>query len=446
LPDGNVNTSEPTQGCILGTIAPGRENEYGIRDGRLVDLASTAVIYFTLQLPDTTDKVQHMWAVFDTPSDVSGAEQGGLNISSPERDWGIPGGPNQAGIHWNYIGYYQRWDVGPYNCPGTVNFSTAATIAAGTNVLTVTATSGTIVIGSSLIGLTGGTFIAPWGTPLITSSRGTPLITSQLTGTAGGVGTYSLSLTNTAGTGATATGANNVEGGPSATGRISAGRTVRLDVVLDRASGAAYGFFNGVLAVHYPASAALQYTSAIGWFEFAGTKTAISECGISAHLPYFYTNGAPKLTYMTNSDFLGVSTITTTWQLVATFNVSFGESEYITIEWNPLINIPNGVTVYLDIGTTTQNPDQINVTSKSDNYSRYVLGSGPINSRIPYLTATYGFSGTTQKIGIWTKTNTGTATLAGNTNGVSGGIRWRPASNAMAIGAYDSTGAVVGAS
>lgn len=447
LPDGNINTIEPTIGCILGHLTPERYSEFGVQNGRLVDFgASTAVMYFTLQLPDTTDKVQHLWAIFDTPADIGASELTGLNISSPERDWSIPNGPNQAGIHHNYIGALTncQWQFGAYNCPGPVTFSTPATIAAGSNILTVTATPGIIVIGSSLRGLTGGTFNTPFGTPLVNSTRGTPIITKQLSGTTGGVGTYELSLKNTSTSAATASGVNNVQGGPTAVPRTSTGRTIRLDVVADRVTGMCYGFYNGVLASAYPNNAGLQYTSAIGWFEFQGAKACkISQCGISAHLPRFYTNGANALTAITNSDF-SLTTITTSWQLTYSFSVLYGESGLIEIDWAPLLNIPAGITVSVDIGTQLKNPDEINVSGDG---GKFVFGTpiatGPINSKIPYLAASYGLPGTTQSIGVWIKANGTGATLAANTYMSTGGIRIRAAQTPPAYGIYNENGVIV---
>ena len=75
-----------------------------------------------------------------------------------------------------------------------VNTGTAATVGtAGTNTLITTGVTGTIRLGMTLGTITGGTFSSPT----------TVTITSQLSGTTGGAGTYTLSQGNTGGAGAT---------------------------------------------------------------------------------------------------------------------------------------------------------------------------------------------------------------------------------------------------
>jgi len=66
-------------------------------------------------------------------------------------------------------------------------------IAAGTSQLVLTSPTGTLYTGMTLGTITGGTFTTPTAV----------VITGQVSGTTGGAGTYSLSQTNTAGTGAT---------------------------------------------------------------------------------------------------------------------------------------------------------------------------------------------------------------------------------------------------
>jgi len=93
-----------------------------------------------------------------------------------------------------------------YNNGGTLSGSSSltwnalsstftGTIAASTNTLVVTSPSGTIYPGMTLGTITGGTFTSPT----------TVTITSQVSGTTGGAGSYSLSQTNTGGAGATVT-------------------------------------------------------------------------------------------------------------------------------------------------------------------------------------------------------------------------------------------------
>lgn len=81
---------------------------------------------------------------------------------------------------------------------GLLSSAFTGSIAASSSKLVTTSVTGTIYPGMVLGAITGGTFASPT----------TVTITGQVSGTTGGAGTYSLSQTNTAGTGATVTAAS----------------------------------------------------------------------------------------------------------------------------------------------------------------------------------------------------------------------------------------------
>lgn len=199
------------------------------------------------------------------------------------------------------------------------------------------------------------------------------------------------------------------------------GRRLRLDITVDLATGRMQGFANGVLIVSYSDFDASNYIFNTAIFEIGGTlpNYPLREFGCSAHLPIWAIDGSAVPTISSGTDFSSVVALSSTWQIIHSFWVSYSETGAINVELTPLIDCTAGV-VEMSLSTAAAAPTGFYVTR---------VAEATTKCRVPFMEQRTGIPGTTEQIAVWAKT-TGTASIKDTTNGNrSMGARWYPAFN-----------------
>jgi len=447
LPDGNIATTEPAFGSVSSFgVADQYLYGYVIKDGAAQDWradnpangAPPSQSYFTSYLPDTTENIKHLWIEYEVSAATPTALNGGMTLILQRRDADETGGIS-AGVHWQLYGQQYPtpansgapdWPTGSYGLPAMPTFATGS-IAAGTtsnpnNQITFSGVTGTIVPGLELTGVTGGSFLqfnAQYGTD---SGNNVPanilIITGQVSGTVGGAGVYTLSMSNV-GTAATATGFYAwVQNGPVVKPPYPViGRRIRVELVIDHSSGAMYGYVDGIMCAHWRNTGNTAYTSYKGMFESMSIYTKVYAFGVSAHFPEFHTSDRQRLPYFNPNGYSGNLAavnyaVTTSWVLAYAVKVGFGSSGMVEVFFNPFIICTSG-TMYMDLSTTTAAPAAYPYPMK--------MGNQGTQCRVPFSQYYHGTPGTVAEVGIWVKSD-GSGSI-GDPNQMSGsGPRWRP--------------------
>jgi hypothetical protein len=124
LPNGNASTTVPTNGRVVYFgMAEADWGDYGVVNGRFTESSPGSgpiVTYYQTQLPDSIDKVQHIWCEFEVASSPSP----GAGLTLLVGNYLFPVAPAQAAIHWGFIPNIAGtpsvyWQSGPYNIPGS---------------------------------------------------------------------------------------------------------------------------------------------------------------------------------------------------------------------------------------------------------------------------------------------------------------------------------------
>lgn len=435
LPDGNIITTEPTVGSITSWgPADADLSNFVIKDGRLQDWrannaanASPANGYFTVYLPDSTERIKHLWIEYEIPASTPSTEVGGVTLllQSPYQDESVG---ISAGLHnqlytmpFTAGNNIANWPQGGYGLPANPTFSTA-TITANSNQVVITGVNGTIVPGLQLTGVSGGDFLKH---PYFDAQNSIVLITGQISGTTGGAGTYSIGIPNN-GSAATATGFLQAKiDGPVFRPQFSiVGRRIRVEFVIEHETGGMYGYINGVLCSHWVNPGNTAYCGHKGMFQGPGRiYSKICQFGVSAYLPEFYTSDRGRLPcriwngYFALTGPSGQYVITSTWQKVSTITVGFSFSGLVEVNWNPLIFCTAG-SVYMELAPATSEPPSSPSPCK--------VAEATTKCRIAFSQVYVGTPGTVKEISIWVKTD-GTASFGDPyyTAGASGGASWR---------------------
>lgn len=210
---------------------------------------------------------------------------------------------------------------------------------------------------------------------------------------------------------------------PTAIGNIS-GQRIRIDITVDKRTGAMKGFINGVLVIQYTDPLVRNYISPYGMIESSTGGPSgppptwnVVQFGISPNLPHFALDGTRRGTLSQNA-FTPVVTLTTTWQLVHTVFVAYDDGGAVEISWFVYVQCSAGF-VECDLSTTGAAP--------VETFNRRIAQAGT-NCCVPFIGIRDGVPGTTESVGVWMRT-TGTASIpdATVTGSTTVSPRWRPA-------------------
>jgi hypothetical protein len=102
FPDGNINTVEPQSGRLADYgLGPGIDVvDIVVSNGVLV--SNVPNMYMQFALPDTREKIQHLWAEFTVPADNTAANIGATLHINQGNWWTI--NPSVSGVHWQIYG------------------------------------------------------------------------------------------------------------------------------------------------------------------------------------------------------------------------------------------------------------------------------------------------------------------------------------------------------
>jgi hypothetical protein len=126
LPNGNAGTTVPTKGKVVYFGLPEVSwGNYGVVSGRFTESSpgsGPTVTYYQAQLPNSVDKVQHLWCEFE----VAASPSAGSGVTMLVGNYLFAAPPSQAPIHWGFIANVAgtpsvSWQSGPYNIPGSAN-------------------------------------------------------------------------------------------------------------------------------------------------------------------------------------------------------------------------------------------------------------------------------------------------------------------------------------
>lgn len=217
----------------------------------------------------------------------------------------------------------------------------------------------------------------------------------------------------------------NVPGGLSSASVGQAGfnfanRRVRFDVTVDPATGQVRNWIDGQLVNAYIDPAIVGYISRFALFELTGQNVSIVEFGASPKQEEVLSPAG----YARVSGFALPASITTTWAEMVYIDVAYGPSGSVEVYWNPYIDCAAG-NVQMELG-----PYGGTAPYSAGPYFQ-VIAAATTKSRVFFSQTRVGVPGTTERVGLFARTSSGTSSFGSNTAGQ--GPRWRPISQTLNI-------------